>query len=183
MTSTKNKDKDKQTIYTVEYNMTVDNDEHEHKTEVYSSQELARQAMKIMILEAKRDCDWWDSENNELNYDEYEVVESQDNFTVYYDGFYGRSHEEWSIKECILDKDIENFDNRLAELEYELDDDSEAKSKQCYDIYLKNFNDCHQATDSPVCYEEFYNNEWQDSECRDYYIMQIREARNDEGEM
>lgn len=38
------------------------------------------------------------------------------------------------------------------------------------DIYLEIFYDEHDNTETPSCFDEFYNNEWQDDDCRDYYL-------------
>ena len=38
------------------------------------------------------------------------------------------------------------------------------------DIYLETFFDEHDNGEEPVCFEEFYNNEWQDEDCKEWYL-------------
>jgi len=38
-----------------------------------------------------------------------------------------------------------------------------------YEVYKKHFIEEHDATDEPVCFDEFCNNEYQDDETYDYY--------------
>lgn len=38
------------------------------------------------------------------------------------------------------------------------------------DIYLEAFYDEHEIGQKPVCFDEFYNNEWQDKECKVWYL-------------
>ena len=56
---------------------------------------------------------------------------------------------------------------------YELRDDEQDKDL-CYeiynDIYLETFYDEHDSTDTPISFEEFYDNWWQDEDCRDWYL-------------
>lgn len=51
----------------------------------------------------------------------------------------------------------------------------------CYeiykDIYLDSFYGNHDETEMPVCFDEFYNNEWQDSFCKEWYLS-IYEEQN-----
>ena len=50
-------------------------------------------------------------------------------------------------------------------------------------IYVPEFlqDECH-AGDTPVCFEEFYDNEWQDKDCRSYYEKRLNEINAEEQE-
>ena len=50
-------------------------------------------------------------------------------------------------------------------------------------IYVPEFlqEECH-AGDTPVCFEEFYDNEWQDEDCRSYYEKRLNEINAEEQE-
>lgn len=56
----------------------------------------------------------------------------------------------------------------------------EVEADICYeiyqDIYLDSFYGNHDETDTPVSFDEFYNNEWQDEDVKDWY-MSIYEQR------
>lgn len=56
--------------------------------------------------------------------------------------------------ECLIDKDL------------------------CYeiynDIYLETFYDEHDNGQEPICFDEFYENEWQDEDCRDWFLSIYR---------
>lgn len=42
---------------------------------------------------------------------------------------------------------------------------------ECYnDIYLETFYDNHEQDQQPVCFSEFYNNEWQDEDCKEWFL-------------
>ena len=41
-------------------------------------------------------------------------------------------------------------------------------------IYKNNFYKDHEITDEPACFDEFYNNEWQDEEIKQEYIKKIK---------
>lgn len=52
-------------------------------------------------------------------------------------------------------------------------------------VYVHEFSqeECH-AGDAPVCFQEFYDNEWQDEDCRSYYekrLIEINEEEQKEG--
>ena len=38
------------------------------------------------------------------------------------------------------------------------------------DIYLNSFWGTHEENEQPVCFDEFYNNEWQDEDCKEWYL-------------
>ncbi len=65
--------------------------------------------------------------------------------------------------------------------EFEVTDDKgnlltgdEALSREAYSIYMREYYGTHDREACvPVCFNEFYNNEWQDSDCRTYYIQEI----------
>ena len=48
-------------------------------------------------------------------------------------------------------------------------------------VYVPEFlqDECH-AGDTPVCFEEFYDNEWQDEDCRSYYEKRLNEINAEE---
>ena len=64
--------------------------------------------------------------------------------------------EEW------YDTDIEDFKNNLG------------VAMLSHTIYKNNFYKDHDIIDEPVCFDEFYNNEWQDDEIKSDYIKQIK---------
>ena len=86
---------------------------------------------------------------------------------------------------------------KLLNALYCVEDDTEYKSRKigrtidylqheieadiCYeiyhDIYLDSFYGNHDETDTPVSFDEFYNNEWQDEDVKDWY-MSIYSMRN-----
>jgi len=55
--------------------------------------------------------------------------------------------------------------------------DDESDSRDAYEVYIHEYyaKDCHIA-DTPVCYDEFYNNEWQDEEIKAYYLKKREKA-------
>lgn len=66
---------------------------------------------------------------------------------------------------CYNCKKVSNTINYLQE---------ENRQDLCYeiynDIYLDSFYGNHDETDQPACFDEFYNNEWQDNNCRNWYL-------------
>ena len=48
-------------------------------------------------------------------------------------------------------------------------------------VYVHEFSqeECH-AVDAPVCFQEFYDNEWQDEDCRSYYEKRLIEINEEE---
>lgn len=47
--------------------------------------------------------------------------------------------------------------------------------QKAYEIYTKNYYDSHNKDSIPICYDEFYNNEWQDEVLKEYYLGQIKQ--------
>lgn len=47
-----------------------------------------------------------------------------------------------------------------------------------YKLYKKDFYKDHDTTDTPVSFDEFLDNEWQDDEIKDYYIKQLKGEAN-----
>lgn len=64
--------------------------------------------------------------------------------------------EEW------YDTDIEDFKSDLG------------VAMLSHTIYKNRFYKDHDRTDEPVCFDEFYNNEWQDEEIKQEYLKEIK---------
>ncbi len=74
------------------------------------------------------------------------------------------------------DYKIKKVSSTIDYLQREIDADL------CYeiynDIYLDSFYGTHDEGDTPVCFDEFYNNEWQDADCKEWY-MSIYKMQNE----
>lgn len=94
------------------------------------------------------------------------------------------------LTERQIDKLSTTIKERLLNVLYKVEDETDYKIKKvsntidylqdeidkdlCYeiytDIYLDSFYGTHEEPDEPVCFEEFYNNDWKDKDCRDWFL-------------
>lgn len=77
----------------------------------------------------------------------------------------------------ILDND-EDFDNNGIREFLDEQEDKETAFEIYNDIYLETFYDEHEEGE-PVCFDEFYNNDWQDEELKEWYLS-VKEEQDDE---
>ena len=64
-------------------------------------------------------------------------------------------------------------DNHLGGfIKYDRNQDEEALARKVYDtVYVPKFlSDEFRVGQTPVCFDEFLNNDWEDEECRQYYL-------------
>lgn len=64
------------------------------------------------------------------------------------------------------DTDMDDFRNNLS------------LAMATYELYKKDFYKDHDTTNTPVSFDEFLDNEWQDDEIKDYYIKQLKGEAN-----
>ena len=77
----------------------------------------------------------------------------------------------------IMDRHYKAFD-AMQDMEIRLD---EILCYQVYkDIYLDSFYGTHEETDEPVCFKEFYNNEWKDPDCKEWYMSILKNQSQDD---
>ena len=78
--------------------------------------------------------------------------------------------------ECVGHCEIDKYANQAYNAIYAAIDVYER-------IYVPEFlqDECH-AGDTPVCFEEFYDNEWRDEDCRSYYEKRLSEINAEEQE-
>lgn len=79
---------------------------------VLPSRVSAQIAMKEEIDSAKLDAPWWDEEKEKYE-DDWEVVEYDDSFEVYQDGYYDSYNESWNIFECVMEKDLSQTQKQI----------------------------------------------------------------------
>lgn len=72
---------------------------------VFTSGESAETAMKEEVAIAKKDAPWWNEEKQKYE-DDWEVIEYDDSFEVFKDGYYDSYNESWNIFECDLENDL-----------------------------------------------------------------------------
>lgn len=99
------------------------------------------------------------------NFNENELFDMEiGNLTLTYSAELGgidKAIQVW-YDEDWYDTDIEDFKNNLG------------VAMLSHTIYKDRFYKDHQETDEPVCFDEFYNNEWQDKEIKQEYLKEIK---------
>lgn len=104
----------KEKVYVLSYSLQYDY-EGEEKISVYSTPELAREAMLADIKESKLDNFWWDKRSGNLC-EGFVAEEGEYGFDVYLDGEYSSQHERWSIGEYEVFSDLNRSQKKETQM-------------------------------------------------------------------
>jgi hypothetical protein len=92
------------TVFVLMYGLKSD-DEELDAAGIYSTLDLAYEAMEKDIEKSKRNVFWWDN-NTQSAKDDYIIDSGGNFFEVYNDGFYADHHESWRIEPRVMNAEL-----------------------------------------------------------------------------